>query len=135
MEQQHKAAWAWKRQEDALEGARERTGDGVLVEHIYGKDVDSLWAPMCALESRPSSEEELKKIRHGVATRLGRVDKSRARGVNTCRGRKYHGRGTFRERARGEGWEGHRSWNHGRRRGDTKWRYTERQKAERGTRN
>ena len=30
VEQQRKAAWAWKRREDALEGARERTGDGML---------------------------------------------------------------------------------------------------------
>ena len=70
VEQQRKAAWAWKRREDALEGARERTGDGVLVEYMDGKDVDSLWAVLCAPEGRPSSEEELKKIRQGVATRV-----------------------------------------------------------------
>ena len=68
-EQQRKAAWAWKRREEALEGARERTGDGVLVEHMYGKDVDSKWAVLCALEGRLSSEEELQKIRQGVAAR------------------------------------------------------------------
>ena len=70
VEQQRKAAWAWKRREDALEGARERTGDGVLVEHMYGKEVDSLWVLLCALEGRPSSEEELAKIRQGVAARV-----------------------------------------------------------------
>ena len=70
MEQQRKAACAWKRREEALEGARERTGDGVLVEHMYGKDVVSMWAVLCALEGRPSSEEELQKIRQGVATRV-----------------------------------------------------------------
>ena len=41
-EQQCKAAWAWKRREGALEGARERAGEGVLVEHMYGKDVNTL---------------------------------------------------------------------------------------------
>ena len=61
-----------------LEGARERTGDGVLVEHMYGKDVDSLWAVWCALEGRPSSEEELQKIRQGVATRVESRHKSGA---------------------------------------------------------
>ena len=43
-EQQCKAAWAWKRREDALEGAREPTWDGVVVEHIDEKDVETLWA-------------------------------------------------------------------------------------------
>ena len=62
-EQQRKAAWAWKRREDALEGARERTGDGGLGAHMYVKDLDSLWAVLCALEGRPSGEEELQKIR------------------------------------------------------------------------
>ena len=61
LEQQPKATWAWKRQGDALEGARDRTGDGVLVEHMYGKDVNSLWAVLCALEGRPSSEEGCKR--------------------------------------------------------------------------
>ena len=70
VEQQRKAAWAWKGCEDSLEGARERTGDGVLVEHLERKDVDSLWAVLCALQSRQSSEEELKKIRQGVRTRV-----------------------------------------------------------------
>ena len=41
-EQQRKAAWAWKRREGALEGARERAEEGVLVEHMYGKDVNTL---------------------------------------------------------------------------------------------
>ena len=70
VEQQRKAAWAWKRREEALEGAREKTGDGVLIEHMYEKDVNSLWEVLCALEGRPNSEEELQRIRQGVATRL-----------------------------------------------------------------
>ena len=70
MEQQRKAAWAWGRREEALEGAPERTGDGVLVEHKYGKDVNSMWEVLCALEGRPSSEEEFQKMRQGVATRV-----------------------------------------------------------------
>ena len=69
VEQQRKAAWAWKRREEALEGAREKTGDGVLIEHIYGKDVNTLWEVSCALEGRPNSEEEVQRIRQGVATR------------------------------------------------------------------
>ena len=48
VEQQRKAAWAWKRREGALEGAREKTGEGVLVEHMYGKDVNTLWEVVCA---------------------------------------------------------------------------------------
>ena len=40
-EQQRKAAWAWKRREGALEGAREGAEEGVLVEHMYGKDVNT----------------------------------------------------------------------------------------------
>ena len=40
------------------------------MEHMYGKDVDSMWAVLCALEGRPSNEEELQKIRQGVATRV-----------------------------------------------------------------
>ena len=75
VEHQRKAALAWKRREDALKEARDRTGDSVLVEHMYGKDVDSPWAALCALEGRPSSEEELQKIRQGVATRVeGRLN-------------------------------------------------------------
>ena len=42
VEQQRKAAWAWKRREEALKGAREKTGDGVPIEHMYGKDVNTL---------------------------------------------------------------------------------------------
>ena len=48
-EQQRKAAWARKRREGALEGARERAEEGVLVEHMYGKDVNTLWEVLCAL--------------------------------------------------------------------------------------
>ena len=70
VEQQRKAAWAWKRREEALEGAREKTGDGVLIEHMYRTDVNSMWEVLCALEGRPNSEEELQKIRQGVATRV-----------------------------------------------------------------
>ena len=69
-EQQRKAAWAWKRREGALEGARERAEEGVLVEHMYGKDVNTLWEVFCALEGRPNSEEEVQRIRQGVATRV-----------------------------------------------------------------
>ena len=42
-----------------MEGARERAEEGVLVEHIYGKDVNTLWEVLCALEGRPNSEEEV----------------------------------------------------------------------------
>ena len=70
VEQQKKAAWAWKRREEASEGAREKTGDGVLIEHMYGKDVNTLWEVFCALEGRPNSEEEVQRIRQGVATRV-----------------------------------------------------------------
>ena len=70
VEQQRKTASAWKRREDALEGARERMGDGVLVEQTDGKDGDSLWAVLCTLEGRPSSEEELKEVRQRVATKV-----------------------------------------------------------------
>ena len=80
VEQQRKATWACKRREDALEGARERTGDGVLVEHMYGKDMDSLWAVLCALVGWPSSEEDLQKIRQGVASRVESRHKSGAMG-------------------------------------------------------
>ena len=69
-EQQRKAAWAWKRREGALEGARERAEEGVLVKHMYGKDVNTLWEVLCALEGRLNSEEEVQRIRQGVATRV-----------------------------------------------------------------
>ena len=68
-EQQRKAACAWKRREGALEGARERADDGVLVEHMYWKDVNTLWEVLCALEGRPNSEKKVQRIRQGVATR------------------------------------------------------------------
>ena len=70
LEQQRKAAWAWKRREGALEGAREKTGEGVLVEHMYGKDVNTLSEVLCALEGRPNDEEEVQRIRQGLATRV-----------------------------------------------------------------
>ena len=70
VEQQRKAAWAWKRREEALEGAREKTGEGVLIEHMYVKDVSTLWEVLCALQCRPNSEEEVQQIRQGVATRV-----------------------------------------------------------------
>ena len=60
----------WECNLPALEGAREKTGDGLLVEHMYGKDVNSMWEVLCALEGRPDSEEELQTIRQGVATRV-----------------------------------------------------------------
>ena len=61
VEQQRKAAWAWKRPENAFEGVRERTAVGVLVEHMDGKDVDSLWAVLCALDGRLSSKGGVEK--------------------------------------------------------------------------
>ena len=70
VEQPRKAAWAWKRQDDAVEGAQERTGQGVVVVHMDGKDVHSLWAVLCVLEGRPNGKEELTMIRQGVATRV-----------------------------------------------------------------
>ena len=70
VEQQRKAAWAWKRQEGALEGAREKTGEGVLVEHMYEKDVNTLWEVLCALEGRSNAEGEVQRIRQRVATRV-----------------------------------------------------------------
>ena len=70
VEEQRKAAWAWKRREEASEGAREKTGDGLLKEHMYGKDFNSMWEVLCLLEGRPNSEEELQKIRQGVPTRV-----------------------------------------------------------------
>ena len=42
-EQKRRAAWLWKRGEDILEGARERTGDMVVVEEMEGRETDSLW--------------------------------------------------------------------------------------------
>ena len=59
VEQQRKAAWAWKRREEVLEGAREKTGDGGVIEHMHGKHVNTLWEVLCALEGRPNSEEEV----------------------------------------------------------------------------
>ena len=70
VEQQRKVAWAWKRREDAVEGAQEQTGDGVVVEHMDGKDIHSLWAALCELEGRLNSKEELTMIRQGVVTRV-----------------------------------------------------------------
>ena len=70
VEQQRKAARAWKRREEALEGAREKTGEEVLIEHMYGKDVNTLWEVLCAHEGRPNSEEEVQRIRQGVANRV-----------------------------------------------------------------
>ena len=69
-EQQRKAAWAWKRREVASEGARERAEEGVLGEHMYGKDVNTLWEVLSALEGRPNSEEAVQRMRQGVATRV-----------------------------------------------------------------
>ena len=69
-EQQRKAAWTWRRREEALEGASEKARDGVLVEHMYVKDANSMLEVLCALEGRPNSEEELQKIRQGVTTRV-----------------------------------------------------------------
>ena len=40
------------------------------MEHMYGKDVNSLGEVLCALEGGPNGEEELQKIRQGVATRV-----------------------------------------------------------------
>ena len=42
----------------------------MLVENMYRKNTDSMWAVLCALEGRPSSEEQLQKIRQGVAARV-----------------------------------------------------------------
>ena len=70
VEQQRKAAWASKRREEAMEGVREKTGDGVLIKHMYRKDVNTLWEVLCALEGRPNSEEEVQRIRQGVAARV-----------------------------------------------------------------
>ena len=70
VEQQRKAAWAWKRREGASQGAGEKTGEKVLIEHMYGKNVNTLWEVLCALEGRPNSEEEVQRIRQGVATRV-----------------------------------------------------------------
>ena len=70
VEQQRKAAWAWKTREEALAGAREKTGDGVPIEHMYRKDVNTLWEVLCALEGRPNSEEKVQRIRQGGATRM-----------------------------------------------------------------
>ena len=69
-EQQRKAAWAWRRRGGALEGARERAEEGVLVEHMYGKDVNLLSEVLCALEGRPNGEEEVRRKRQEVATRV-----------------------------------------------------------------
>ena len=54
----------------ASEGAIEKTGEGVLIEHVYRKDVNTLWELLCALEGRLNSEEEVQRIRQGVATRV-----------------------------------------------------------------
>ena len=42
----------------------------MLIEHMYGKDVNTLCKVLCALEGRPNSEEEVQRIRQGVATRV-----------------------------------------------------------------
>ena len=42
----------------------------MLKEHMYGKDVNSFWEVLCALEGTPNSEEELQRIRQGVANRV-----------------------------------------------------------------
>ena len=82
LEQQGKAAWAWKRREDALEGAPEVTGDGVIREHMDRRDVHSLWAVLCALEGRPNGEEELRIIKQWVSTRV--ESRHRAGTVEEC---------------------------------------------------
>ena len=51
-------------------GARQRTGDGVVVEHMNRKDVHALWGVLCALDCRPNSREELAMIQQGVVTRV-----------------------------------------------------------------
>ena len=53
-----------------MEGARERAEEGVLLEHMYEKDVNTLWEVLCALEGRPNSEEEVQLIGQGPATRV-----------------------------------------------------------------
>ena len=42
----------------------------MLIEHMYGKHVNILWEVLCALEGRPNSEEEVQRIRQGLATRV-----------------------------------------------------------------
>ena len=42
----------------------------MLIEHMYGKDVNTLWEVLCVLEGRPNSEEEVQRIRQEVATRV-----------------------------------------------------------------
>ena len=42
----------------------------MLVEHMYRKNVNTLWDVLCGLEGRPISEEEVERIRQGVATRV-----------------------------------------------------------------
>ena len=49
---------------------REKTGDGVLIEHMYGRSVNTFWEVLCARDCRPNSEEEVQRIRQGVATRV-----------------------------------------------------------------
>ena len=55
---QRRETWAWKRQEDAVEGTRERTRDAVVVGYIDGKDVDSLRGVFCALEAAGQIEKQ-----------------------------------------------------------------------------
>ena len=134
VEQQHKAAWAWKRREEALEGAREKTGEGVLIEHMYRKDVNTLWEVLCALEGTPNSEEEVQRILQGVATRVeGRHNMG---AMEECLPKEEVSWQKYIQRTRQvRRMGGHRRWKHGQRRGDAKWRYTGRQKAETGTEN
>ena len=117
VEQQRKAAWGWQRREDTLEGAGERAGNAVVLEHMDEKDVDSLWAVLCVLEGKSNSVEEL--IRQ-VWRQAWKVDTRRVQGRSACHRRKSHRRGTSRERHKGDRWEDHRTCKHGRRRGDTK---------------
>ena len=131
-EQQHQAAWAWKRREGALEGARERAEDGVLVEHMHMKDVNTLWEVLCALEGRPNSEEEVQRIRQGVATRV--ESRHNMGEMEECLPQEEASWQKYIQRTRqGRRMGGHRRWKHGQRRGGTRWRFTRRQKAETGT--
>ena len=91
-----------------------------------------MYAVLCALEGRPSSEEELQKIRQGMATRVesrqlsGTMEECLPREEvlwqkfiqRTSQGRRMGGPPEV------EAWAAE---------GDTKWRCSERQKAEKGT--
>ena len=64
--QQRKTACAWAQRDQALKGARERIGAGVVAQSTEGDEMDSLWRVMNLIEGGQDNQEGVKKVRDRV---------------------------------------------------------------------